>query len=82
MQTITLNSEDLEVVDTEGNPIVTFKVEEFSGTGMLSIQLHSMNPDVRASILYPTGFVINHPTLIGDHHEQDNADGSADQGSH
>jgi len=64
MQTITLNSEDIEVVDTEGNPIVTFKVEEFSGTGMLSIQLHSMNPEAKASVLYPTGFVVNHPALL------------------
>jgi len=64
MQTITLNSEDIEVVDTEGNSIVTFKVEEFSGTGMLSIQLHSMNPDAKASVLYPTGFVVNHPALL------------------
>ena len=64
MQTITLNSEDLEVVDTEGNPIVTFKVEQFAGTGMLAVKLHSMNPDAKASVLYPTGFVVNHPALL------------------
>jgi len=64
MQTITLNSEDIEVVDTEGNPIVTFKVEEFAGTGMLAVKLHSMNPDAKASVLYPTGFVVNHPALL------------------
>ena len=64
MQTITLNSEDIEVVDTEGNPIVTFKVEQFAGTGMLAVKLHSMNPDAKASVLYPTGFVVNHPALL------------------
>jgi len=64
VQTITLNSEDLEVVDTEGNPIVTFKVEQFAGTGMLAVKLHSMNPDAKASVLYPTGFVVNHPALL------------------
>jgi hypothetical protein len=82
MQRITLNTEDLEVVDTSGNPIVSFKVEEFAETGKLSIKLHSMNPDLKGAVLYPTGFVVNHPTLLGDQYEQDQSDGSTDQGTH
>jgi hypothetical protein len=82
MQRITLNKEDLEVVDTSGNPIVSFKVEEFAETGKLSIKLHSMNPDLKGPVLYPSGFVVNHPTLLGDHYEQEQSNGSADQGTH